>query len=591
MNESRSSEDKPRPLTEVVKESRSAFLTVLIFSAVVNMLMLTGPLYMLQIYDRVLSSNSVPTLIALSGLVLGAYTFQGILDVLRQRITVRVASVFDEKLQDIVHRAVVQLGVIARTPGEAMGPLRQVDVIRSFATSSGPTAILDAPWIPVYLGICFIVHPWLGFLSLFGASVLAVVAIVTERSSRVAVRQASNDQGLRGAVMESDRQNAETIVAMGMQPQLLGRWQRINAQFIKSMESSADVVNSFGAGTKVFRMALQSSVLGLGAYLVILGQLSPGAMIMASIMMGRALSPIEIAVGNFRGFTSARDAYKTLNEKLGDFSAVPHSTDLPAPERDLRVEDVVVAAPGASSPILHGIRFGMRAGEALGLIGPSGAGKTSLARVLVGIWHPARGTVRLDNAELSQWQPEALGKHLGYMAQNVGLFDGTIAQNIARMHDNPESEKVLKAARAAGAHDLILRMEEGYDTRIGEGGSFLSAGQRQRVALARALYDDPFLIVLDEPQSNLDAEGEEALLSAVASAKARGAIVILISHRPSTLATCDKALVLSNGGQQAFGPRDEVLQKVLANPGRSGAVDTRAKPLAPEDEANADANE
>lgn len=558
--------DKPRPLSQAVKESRSAFLTVLVFSSVVNLLMLTGPLYMLQIYDRVLSSNSVPTLIALSGLVLGAYAFQGILDVLRQRITVRIASVFDEKLQDIVHRAVVQLGVIARTPGEAMGPLRQVDVIRGFATSSGPTAMLDAPWIPIYLGVCFLIHPVLGYLSLFGALVLASVAIITERASRTAVRQASSDQGLRGAIMESDRQNSETIVAMGMQPQLLDRWRQINGKFLVSVESSADVVNSFGAGTKVFRMALQSSVLGLGAYLVILGQLSPGSMIMASIMMGRALSPIEVAVGNWRSFIGARDAYTALNEKLGDFSEVPETTELPAPEKDLRVEHVVVAAPGADSPTLQGIHFGLRAGEAMGLIGPSGAGKTSLARVIVGIWEAPRGTVRLDGAELSQWQPESLGKSIGYMAQNVGLFDGTIAQNIARMHPNPDSQAVLKAAREAGAHDLILRMNEGYDTQIGESGSFLSAGQRQRVALARALYGDPFLIVLDEPQSNLDAEGENALMEAMVACKERGAIVILISHRPSTLAACDKVLVLANGGQQAFGPRDEVLQKVLSQP-------------------------
>lgn len=583
--------DKRRPLSQAVRESRSAFMTVLIFSSVVNLLMLTGPLYMLQIYDRVLSSNSVPTLIALSGLVLGAYAFQGILDVLRQRITVRIASVFDEKLQDIVHRAVVQLGVIARTPGEAMGPMRQVDVIRSFATSSGPTAMLDAPWIPLYLGVCFLIHPVLGFLSLFGALVLGCVAIITERSSRTAVRQASSDQGLRGAIMEADRQNAETIVAMGMQPQLLDRWRQINGKFLVSVESSADVVNSFGAGTKVFRMALQSSVLGLGAYLVILGQLSPGAMIMASIMMGRALSPIEVAVGNWRSFIGARDAYKALNEKLGDFSEVPETTALPAPERDLRVENVVVAYPGAEAPTLQGIRFGLRAGDAMGLIGPSGAGKTSLARVIVGIWQAARGTVRLDGAELAQWQPEALGGSIGYMAQNIGLFDGTIAQNIARMSPNPDSDKVLSAARAAGAHDLILRMKEGYDTPIGESGGFLSAGQRQRVALARALYGDPFLIVLDEPQSNLDAEGENALMSAVQNAKDRGAIVILISHRPSTLAACDKVLVLSNGGQQGFGPRDEVLQKVLSQPVNYANAGQAGPPQDAKEDQDVDAGE
>lgn len=556
----------PGPLTDALSESRGTFATLGIFSAIVNVLMLTGSLYMLQIYDRVLASQSIPTLVALSLFVLAAYLFQGVLDVLRQRIAVRLASVFDEKLQDIVHKAVVALGVISKTPGEAMGPIRQVDTIRAFATSSGPTAMLDAPWVPFYLGICFLIHPYLGLLSLVGAVVLTGIAILTEKVSRTSVRDAGNDQGLRGAVIEGDRRNSETITAMGMQPQLLTRWRNINGKYLASVESSADVVNSFGAVTKVFRMALQSAILGLGALLVIFGELSPGSMIAASIMMGRALNPIEVAVGNFRGFISARDAYKLLNVKLGEFAKEKLATELPPPSKTLEVDGLVVAPPQAGAPTLVGIRFGLQAGEAMGLIGPSGTGKTSLARVLVGVWEPARGTVRLDGAELTQWKPEVLGKSIGFLAQEVGLFDGTIAQNIARMSDAPDSEGVLKAAKSAGAHDLVLGMSEGYDTPIGESGSFLSAGQRQRIALARALYGDPFLIVLDEPQSNLDAEGESALMTAIATSKARGAIVIVISHRPSTLAGCDKVLVVSNGGQQGFGPRDDVLRSVLAQP-------------------------
>ncbi len=554
----------PEPLSEVVRESRNTFWNIALFSSMVNILMLAGPLYMLQIYDRVLSSGSVPTLIALSMFVLGAYMFQGILDVLRQRITVRIASVFDEKLQNIVHKAVVTLGIISRQPGEAMGPIRNVDTIRAFATSTGPSAMLDAPWVPIYLVIVFLIHPWLGWLSVFGCVVLFGIALATERVSRSSIKQSSQNQGLRGAVMEGDRRNAETIVAMGMLPVLAARWRQVNGQFIRSVEQSADVVNSFGAMTKTFRMALQSAVLGLGAYLVLLGQLTPGSMIAASIMMGRALGPIEIAVGNWRNFIGAKDAFKLLNTQLGKFSVQPMRTELPAPRNNLVAEGLVVAAPGANQPTLQGLRFGIKAGEVVGLIGPSGAGKTSLARTLVGIWEPARGTVRMDGAELSQWDPNELGKYIGFLSQDVALFDGTIAQNIARMDPEPDSEGVLKAAQAAGAHDLVLHMNEGYDTRIGEGGSLLSAGQRQRIALARALYGEPFFIVLDEPQSNLDAEGENALLSAIEGVKARGGIVIVISHRPSTLTGCDKVLVLGNGGQQAYGPRDEVLQKVLS---------------------------
>jgi ATP-binding cassette, subfamily C, type I secretion system permease/ATPase len=566
----------PTPLSDVVRESRHTFWAIGLFSSVVNILMLAGPLYMLQIYDRVLSSGSVPTLIALSGFVLGAYIFQGILDVLRQRITVRIASVFDEKLQTIVHKAVVTLGIIARAPGEAMGPMRNVDVIRAFATSTGPSAMLDAPWVPIYLVIVFLIHPWLGWLSVFGVLVLFTIALATERVSRDAIRQSSKDQGVRGAVMEGDRRNAETIVAMGMQPQLAGRWRQVNTKFLKSIEQSADVVNSFGAMTKTFRMALQSAVLGLGAYLVLRGEMSPGSMIAASIMMGRALGPIEIAVGNWRSFIGAKDAYKVLNKQLGEFSIEPIRTELPPPHQNVTAEGLVIAPPGAQRPTLQGLRFGIRAGEVVGLIGPSGAGKTSLARTLVGIWEPARGSVRMDGAEISQWHPDELGKHIGFLSQDVALFDGTIAQNIARMTPEPDSEGVLKAARAAGAHDLILRMAEGYDTHIGEEGGMLSAGQRQRIALARALYGDPFFVILDEPQSNLDAEGENALLLAIEGVKKRGGIVMVISHRPSTLTGCDKVLVLANGGQQAYGPRDEVLQKVLSQSpeGASGAVAT-----------------
>jgi ATP-binding cassette subfamily C protein len=367
-------------------------------------------------------------------------------------------------------------------------------------------------------------------------------------------------------MIEADRRNSESVVAMGMGGVLADRWIKVNDRYLTAVSRSSDVVGSFGSVSKVFRLLLQSVILGVGAYLVIRNELTAGGMIAASIMMGRALAPIETAIANWRAFISARQSIRRLSDVLARVRTTDATTELPKPTRTLDVEGVTVAAPGTDALIMRDVRFRLVAGEALGIIGPSGAGKTSLVRTLIGVWPAVRGLVRLDGAALNQWDREALGQHLGFVSQAVDLFDGTVAENIARMAIEPDSETVLKAARAAGAHDMILRLPQGYDTRIGESGTVLSAGQRQRVALARALYGDPFLIVLDEPHSNLDNEGEAALTEAIQQAKARKAIVILIAHRPSALVTCDKVLFLANGTQQAFGPRDEVLQKVLARP-------------------------
>ncbi len=560
-----------------LRECRQAFASVALFSGAVNLLMLAGPLYMLQIYDRVLSSRSVPTLVALSIFLVGAYAFQGALDLIRSRVVVRAAALLDHRLAHTVHGAVVRLAVATRHPGEGPQPVRDLDQIRSFLTGSGPIAIVDLPWVPVFLAICFLIHPWLGLASTAGAVALFTMTLLTERASRVPARAAAQDAGVRSVMVEANRRSGETIIAMGMAGALADRWAGVNSRYIASVARLSDVAGSFGSASKVLRLLLQSVILGLGAYLVIQQQLTAGAMVAASIMMGRALAPIETAIANWRGFVGARQSVRRLSEALMRLAPKQAATTLPRPERSLHVEQVTVVAPGGRTPIVTGVHFGLKAGQALGIIGPSGAGKTSLVRALVGIWPPAKGGVRLDGAALDQWDPEHLGRHVGFISQTVELFDGTISENIARMSVAPDAEAVLRAARAAGAHDMILRLPSGYDTRIGEGGEALSGGQRQRIALARALFGDPFLVVLDEPNSNLDSEGEAALRQAIAGAKARGAVVVLIAHRPSALAVCDHILVLANGAQQDFGSRDDIMRKISMRPVPAAAAAANLK--------------
>jgi len=560
-------------IAAALRECRRAFASVALFSGVVNLLMLAGPLYMLQIYDRVLSSRSVPTLIALSVFLVGAYAFQGALDLIRSRVVVRSAAVLDQRLALAVHGAVIRLAVTSRHPGEGPQPVRDLDQIRTFLTGAGPIAIVDLPWIPVFLLICFLIHPWLGVASAAGGVALFVMTLLTERFSRVPARAAAQDAGRRAIMVEAQRRSGETIMAMGMAGALAQRWAGINSRYIAATASLSDVAGGFGSASKVLRLLLQSVILGLGAYLVIRQELTAGAMIAASIMMGRALAPIETAIANWRAFIAARQSITRLSEALTRAAPKRDVTALPRPARGLDVEYVTVVAPGGTKPVVADVRFALKAGQALGVIGPSGAGKTSLVRTLVGIWRPAKGHVRLDGAALDQWDPDQLGQHVGFISQTVELFDGTISENIARMNVKPDADAVLRAAKAAGAHELILRLPNGYDTPIGEGGEALSGGQRQRIALARALYGDPFLIVLDEPNSNLDNEGEMALRQAIANLKTRGAIVVLIAHRPSVLAVCDHILVLANGEQKDFGSRDEIMQKMtrpVAAPAAAG---------------------
>jgi PrtD family type I secretion system ABC transporter len=550
-------------VARALRDCQRALWSVVIFSGAVNLLMLAGPLYMLQIYDRVLSSKSVPTLIALSIMLTTAYAFQGAFDLIRSRIVVRAARLIDDRLSATVHAAMLQIALQSRRAGVAQQPVRDMDQIRSFLTSSGPIAIVDLPWIPVYLVICFLIHPALGLLSLLGGACLFAITLATEWTTKLPAQCLAQSSGTRAAAMDAACRNSETAIAMGMSDTLAARWKRANASYLAATEVTTDITSAFGSLSKTFRMFLQSAILGLGAFFVIQGDMSAGAIIAASIMMGRALAPVETAIASWRGFVSARQSTRRLSDSLASVGQIANTLELPPPKSKLEVSQLCVVAPTTEVTVLRDVFFALSPGEALGIIGPSGAGKTSLIRSLAGLWPSTRGTVRIDGATLQQWDRRSLGRHIGFAAQAAELFDGTIAENIARMERDFDKESVFEAAAAASAHEMILRFPHGYNTAVGEGGIALSAGQRQRVSLARALYGNPFLILLDEPHSNLDAEGEHALTDSILSAKNRGAIIIMVAHRPTELATCDKVLVLSNGAQQAFGPRDEILQQLL----------------------------
>lgn len=571
-------------LGAALKECRRAFLSVALFSGVVNLFMLAGPLYMLQVYDRVLASRSVPTLIALSLFLVLVYAFQGALDIVRSRLVVRIASLLDLRLERSVYDSVIRLANKSRSATDAHQPVRDLDQIRTFLTGPGPIAIVDLPWAPIFLAICFLIHPWLGLVALGGAAALFVLTLLTEQRSRRPVGAMAASAATRSAAVELTRRSSETVIAMGMGDALARRWQQLNDRYRTASTRASDVTGSFGSVSRVMRMLLQSAMLGIGAYLVIRQELSAGAMIASAIMMGRALAPIEIAIGNWRSFTAARQSLQRLSRTLRQLPTVRARTDLPKPAGRFDVEHLSVAAPGSNTTILSGVHFSMSAGEALAIVGPSAVGKTSLVRALIGVWSPARGKIRLDGAAIEQWDEDTLGRHVGYVAQSVEFFDGTIAENIARMDLAPDSDAVLAAGRAAGAHDMILRLPGGYDCPIGDAATVLSAGQRQRIALARALYGDPFLVVLDEPNANLDGEGEIALQKALGELKKRGAIVIIISHRPSALEQCDKILILSNGAQQAFGPRDTILRKGGARENRPAVAGNLALVRQPNEE-------
>jgi ATP-binding cassette subfamily C protein len=556
-------------LRAAVASCRAAFLGVAVFSGLINLLALTSSIYMLQLYDRVIPSHSVPTLVGLTILMLLLFAGYGVLDTVRSRVMSHIGLRIDRALRARVFELVLLLPLRAKS-NDSLQPVRDLDQVRGFLTGAGPIALFDLPWIPFYLGLVFLLHPWLGLLGTIGAATLLVLTMLTEVRSRAPTKSASTSAAARLLFGEAARRNAEVIRALGMGPHISAIWSAHNEKYLTDQVGASDVAVTYGTLSKVLRLILQSAVLGLGAYLVIMGQVTGGVMIAASILVSRALAPIEIAIANWRGFLSSRQSAERLSKLLQSLPIRPEAMVLPTPARTFTVEGLWIAAPGHQKPIVENASFLLQAGDGLGVIGPSASGKSTLARALVGAWLPVRGNIRLDGGALDQWSPAALGVNIGYLPQDIELFDSSVAQNIARFDKNAPATAIIAAAQKAGAHEMILQLPEGYETRIGDGGTALSAGQRQRVALARALYDDPFLVVLDEPSSNLDADGDAALMRAIASVRQRGGIVIIVTHRPAALSGLDQLLVMSGGQVQAFGPKDEVLRKVVPMPAATG---------------------
>ncbi len=561
------------PVASLLLKYSPILTSVALFSGVINFLALAGSFYMLQVYDRVLPSQSVPTLIGLSVLMVGLYVINGALEFIRARIMSRVGVRIDKNLSPKVFAAVQILPLRTRGGGDGMQPIRDLDQVRSFMGGLGLMALFDLPWMPIYLFFVYLLHPSLALIAVIGALLLIGLTILTEVRSSKPMKAATQAGGQRLALAELSRRNAEAIFAMGLGGHIGKRFDALNGEYLAYQLKASDAAGGIGNLTKVIRMVLQSAVLGFGAYLVIHQELSPGAIIAASITVSRALAPIESAIAHWKSFISARMSAKRLGDLLTVAGTLDREVvDLPEPKRQLLVEALFVGPPGQHDSIIKNVSFGLEKGDALGVIGPSGSGKSSLARALVGVWLPLNpaSSIRLDGAALDQWTPEKLGKHMGYMPQDVELFDGTIAENIARFDPDATSDSVVAAAKASGSHDLIVRLQQGYQTQIGESGRSLSGGERQRVALARALYGNPFLVVLDEPNASLDAAGDAALTEAILSVRRRGGIAIVIAHRPSALAAVNKVLVLANGQTRAFGPKDEVLRNILQTVPQSG---------------------
>ncbi len=566
-------------LAEALAACRGAFIAIGFMSGMSNILMLTGAFFMLEIYDRVLPSRSIPTLVGLVILAGGLYTAQGLLDLIRGRILVRIGGRLDEALSGRVYETIVRLPLKVGNRNDGLQPLRDLDSIRSFLSGAGPNALFDLPWLPVYLVICFLFHPYIGLAALLGAIILGIITLMTETMTRDPTRAATNFAMARQSLAEASRRNAEVLTAMGMTGRIAALWSDANTKYLASQRRASDVAGGFGSASKVLRMMLQSGVLAVGAYLVVYQLATAGIIIAGSILSARALAPVDLAIANWRGFVSARQGWKRLTDLLALLPSQTAPMALRPPAHGVVVESVAVMPPGSEKVVVQDASLSLQAGNGLGIIGPSGSGKSSLARMLVGVWRPVRGRIRLDGAALDQWSPDSLGKHIGYLPQDVELLAGTVAQNIGRFLVPQDAKAVIAAANAAGVHDMIVGLPDGYETQVGESGTALSAGQAQRVALARALYGDPFLVVLDEPNSNLDAEGDEALSRAIMSVRARGGIVVVVAHRPSAIAGVDLLMMMNQGRVQAFGPKDEVLSRVLQ---RDGAAASRALKVVPE---------
>lgn len=543
-------------LAEVLFRLRRTFYVLAAFSGVINLLMLTPAVYMLQVYDRALVSSNVTTLLMLTVLVLGLYVLMALLEVVRSSVLIRVGNRLDMMLNRRVFTAAFERN-LRRSGGNPAQALQDLASVRQFLTGNGLFAFFDAPWTPIYLLVIYLVHPLLGLISLIGSLLLFALAYLTEISTRKPLGEANKASLMSGSFANNNLRNSEVIEAMGMLPAIRKRWFGNHLRILEMQTLASDRAAYINGATRFVRVALQSLILGAGALLAIKGVITPGMMIACSILSGRALAPVEQVIAAWKQVLSSRSAWERLNILLNDFPARPISMSLPKPTGLLSLNGVFASPPGAGNATLRGVSFSLMPGEALGVIGPSAAGKSTLARLLVGVWPAYAGKVRLDGADIFLWNKEELGPWLGYLPQDVELFEGSIAENIARF-GSIDSEAVILAAKQAGVHDMILHLPQGYDTYLSADGGSLSGGQKQRIGLARALYGDPSLVVLDEPNASLDDVGEAALVLALQDLKRRGKTLVLISHRPTVLNIVDKLLMLHEGAVQVFGSRDEV---------------------------------
>lgn len=544
-------------ISEVLRTFKSAFRTIGIFSAIINLLMLAPSLYMLQVYDRVLQSRNEITLLMLTLLMLGAYGLMSALEFIRSFVLIRLGAKLDMKMNKRIYTAAFEQN-LKRGGGNAGQALQDLTQIRQFLTGSGLFAFFDAPWFPFYLALIFMFDTALGFFALGAVVVMVGLAYVNEVVSKKPLAEANTMAIVSSNLATNNLRNAEVIEAMGMLPNLMSRWFKLHGRFLQLQAEASEKSGIVGAISKFFRVSVQSLVLGFGALLVIEGKMSPGMMIAGSILLGKATGPIDQLIGVWKQWSSVKSAYQRLNDLLEANPARQAGMDLPKPLGAVSVEGVTASPPGSTVAVLKGLSLALQPGDVLGVIGPSGSGKSTLARLLVGVWPSIVGKVRLDGADIYRWNKDQLGPHIGYLPQDIELFAGTVAENIARFGE-VNSEKVILAAKRAGVHDMILHFPQGYDTRLGDGGAGLSGGQKQRIGLARAMYDDPSLLVLDEPNSNLDDVGEQALVVALNDLRQRGKTIVLITHRTTILGATTKLLLLRDGVAQAFGPRDQVL--------------------------------
>lgn len=549
-------------LKEAILASKKSFIVVGFFSLFINLLMLVPPLYMLQLYDRVVTSRSEETLVMLTLIVIVLFITMALLEIVRSKILVKVGNKLDQILSQRIFDSLFELA--NKNPGKASSmPISDLTQVRQFMTGNGLFAFFDAPWIPIYIGVLFLFHPMFGYFAIFAAIVLLTFTIINQYSTKEKLSQANQLNRASTLYVDSNLRNAEVINAMGMKDNIRGVWEEKYYSFLNAQNEASNKAGVWANISKSSRMLFQSLMLGLGGYLAIHMEVSSGMMVAGSIIMGRALAPLDLIINSWKGFSSARISYSRVEALLADFPKDKEVMDLPAPKGEILLEGVVVVPPGAKQPSLRGISMKIDVGDVVGIIGPSAAGKSSLARVILGLWPLVQGKARLDKADIHQWDKQNLGQHIGYLPQDIELFEGTVSQNIARFRD-VDSKKVVEAAQKAGVHELILRLPDGYDTKIGAGGASLSGGQRQRIGFARAIYDNPVLVVLDEPNSNLDDQGEIALVKAIKSLKEVNTTVILITHRPNILQVTNKIAVIKQGILEGYGNTNEVLANMAA---------------------------